>query len=334
MAERESQRQREAKQRFADVFGRASAEYDQAGPHYFTRFGERLTELAGVGPGQTVLDVACGRGASLFPAARHAGPDGHVSGIDLAAGMVAELTADLRQRDVHNADVLLMDAEELAFPTGAFDRVLAGFCLYFFPRLDHALAEMHRVLRPGGILAVSMWGASPPEWRWLDDLVDSYVAAPASSKHAGDPSTPDEEYRALSDPVALRALLRRAGFDDVGVVAEADEFTFAGEDEWWTSLWSTGARVDLEQIEETSGTAGLARLRAEAHAYLQRATCPEGIREVMPVLYLLAAKSPHGGGEPQQGAGRRGSPARADARPDAPGWAQGLRPFLTPRSGT
>jgi ubiquinone/menaquinone biosynthesis C-methylase UbiE len=317
MAERESQGQREAKQRFAGVFGRAAAAYDQAGPHYFTRFGERLTELAGVGPGQAVLDVACGRGASLFPAARHVGPEGHVSGVDLAAGMVAELTADLRRREVHNAEALLMDAEELAFPAGAFDRVLAGFCLYFFPRLDRALAEMHRVLKPGGVLAVSMWGVSPPEWRWLDDLLDSYVAAPAGPKHTGDPSEPDEEDRALSDPVALRALLRRAEFHHVQVVAEADEFTFAGEDEWWASLWSTGARVDLEQIEEASGAAGLARLQAEAHRYLRRATFPEGIREVMPVLYLIAAKSPLGESGPEHGAGRRSSPARS--RHPAPG---------------
>jgi ubiquinone/menaquinone biosynthesis C-methylase UbiE len=311
MAERESQSQREAKQRFAGVFGRAAPAYDQAGPHYFTRFGERLTELAGVGPGQTVLDVACGRGASLFPAARHAGPEGHVSGVDLAAGMVAELKADLRQRDVHNADVLLMDAEELTYPAGAFDRVLAGFCLYFFPRLDRTLAEMHRVLKPGGVLAVSMWGVSSPEWRWLDDLFDSYLAAPAGSRHTGDPAEHDEESRALSDPVALRALLRRAGFDDVRVVAEANEFTFAGEDEWWAALWSTGARVDLEQIEEASGAAGLARLKAEAHRFLQRATSPEGIREVMPVLYLLAAKSPLAESRPEHGAGRRSSSARS-----------------------
>ncbi len=59
-----------------------------------------------------------------------------------------------------NADVRLMDAEQLAFQDAFFDRVLCGFALFFFPDLDRALGEFYRVLKPGGYLAATTWGAT------------------------------------------------------------------------------------------------------------------------------------------------------------------------------
>jgi O-methyltransferase/aklanonic acid methyltransferase len=58
------------KARLSGIFDRASATYGQVGPGYFAHFGERLVERAGLAPGMRVLDVACGRGAVLFPAAQ------------------------------------------------------------------------------------------------------------------------------------------------------------------------------------------------------------------------------------------------------------------------
>ncbi|MBI4192001.1 MAG: methyltransferase domain-containing protein [Betaproteobacteria bacterium] len=58
--------------------------------------GERLVELAQLAPGTSVLDVAAGRGAVLFPAAKRVGARGHVIGIDLSSDMVRETAAEIR----------------------------------------------------------------------------------------------------------------------------------------------------------------------------------------------------------------------------------------------
>lgn len=291
MAQHNAHEDREEKRQVADVFSKIARTYGQVGPGFFTRFGARLTEVADVRPGQTVLDVACGRGASLLPAARRAGPRGEVLGVDLSQGMVDELGRDIRARGLDNADVRLMDAEHLTLPTGAFDHVLAGFCVYFFPHLEQALAEMRRVLKPGGRLTLSTWGTTPLEWRWVDDLIGTYLPeAQAENEAEGQPP--------FADPGEMHALAQSAGLVRIEVVKEAEVFTYADGDEWWDTMWSTAVRDDLDRIEARVGVSGLAELEAKAREHLRAMTEPgaTGIREVMNVLYTRADKPDLDGG--------------------------------------
>jgi len=74
----------------AGVFSRAAATYDTVIP-FFARFGAGLVERAPILPGDRVLDVGCGRGATLLPAAGRVGPTGTVLGVDLAPDMIVLL---------------------------------------------------------------------------------------------------------------------------------------------------------------------------------------------------------------------------------------------------
>ncbi|MGH2351659.1 MAG: class I SAM-dependent methyltransferase [Chloroflexota bacterium] len=68
-------------------------------------------------------------------------------------------------RGVTNAEMRLMDAEALAFEDGSFDRVLCSIAVFWFPHLEQALAEMHRVLRPGGTAAFAFTRGADPRWK-------------------------------------------------------------------------------------------------------------------------------------------------------------------------
>lgn len=70
------------------VFDRAASSYDEVAGAYHDHFGARLVDVVGVGPGDVVLDVGCGRGAILMPAAARVGPGGGVVGVDLSPEMV------------------------------------------------------------------------------------------------------------------------------------------------------------------------------------------------------------------------------------------------------
>lgn len=155
MSQNDSPKAVERKQAVAGIFHRASSTYGQIGPGFFAHFGHRLVVNAGLPLNARVLDVACGRGAVLFPAAEAVGPDGSVIGIDLAEGMVKETTHWAVKRGLSNVAIRQMDAEHLDFPDSSFDSVLCGFALFFFPQLERALAEFRRVLKPGGHIAVS-----------------------------------------------------------------------------------------------------------------------------------------------------------------------------------
>src|ERR1700722_12912605 len=105
------------KQAVAGLFSRTADTYDSVLP-FFKYFGERTVTVAAVASGDHVLDVACGLGASLFPAAKAVGPSGHVTGIDLAPGVIEALQQRIRVGSLTNADAQVMDAEALEFPAG------------------------------------------------------------------------------------------------------------------------------------------------------------------------------------------------------------------------
>ena len=273
------------KSRIAGLFSRAASTYDQVGPRFFTHYGRRLVELAQVSQGASVLDIASGRGASLFPAAERVGPTGRAIGIDLAESMVEEAIHEIRLRGLGNVEARVMDAENLLFPNATFDYVLCGFCLFFFPQLERALSEMRRVLKPNGRIATSTWGKTDEHWQWLDDLLESYLPEP--NLPPDEPNTPVPDFET---PHGMQAIMRAAGFAGATVMAQSHDFTYATEQEWWATQWSHGMRGYLERIEATMGVAGLANVKAEAFEEVQAVKRSDGLHQMLPVLYTLAAR--------------------------------------------
>ena len=114
------------------VFDRVAGTFDSIGPNYFSYFGQKLIEYAGIESGSNVLDVAFGRGASLFPAAQFTGVNGQVVGIDFSHEMVKATAKVVLENEINNIQVLQMDAENLSFKSETFDTVICGLSTAFF----------------------------------------------------------------------------------------------------------------------------------------------------------------------------------------------------------
>jgi SAM-dependent methyltransferase len=131
----------------------AAAEYDSVFvPALFGQWAPIVAEAAGIRAGQRVLDVGCGTGVLAREAEKRTGPSGQVTGVDPSAAMLA-----VAQRLAPAIDWREGVAEALPFPDGSFDAVVSQFGLMFFSDRHQALREMHRVLAPGGRLAVAVW---------------------------------------------------------------------------------------------------------------------------------------------------------------------------------
>ena len=113
------------KGRVTEAFDGLAARYDTDRGGFFGPVSDRLVRAAGLRPGQKVLDVGCGAGACLFAAARAVGPGGHVTGIDLAAGMLARAAATAARLGLGQVRVEAGDAEDPAYQDGSFDAVSA-----------------------------------------------------------------------------------------------------------------------------------------------------------------------------------------------------------------
>ena len=241
------------KEYLSRLYDRAAPTYDQLGPRLFTCFGRRLVGRSGLGSGATVLDLGCGRGACLLPAAERLGSSGRIIGVDLSAAMVERTARELKHLGIANARACQMDADALAFADSSFDLVLCGFVLFLLPDLDRILAEILRVLSPEGVLSASTFGRKlDRRWDVYRRLVRTYRTHLRPSGCAAAP--------ALFGAAQLQAVLSSAGFANVEVLDEEREFHYQDAEEWWAAEWSCGNRALFERLEP----AVLERFKEEA----------------------------------------------------------------------
>ncbi len=275
------------KEFIANLFGRAAPTYDQVGPGFFSHFGRRLVELAQVPAGSRVLDVATGRGAVLFPAAKAAGPDGKIIGIDLSNTMISETKAEIAQRGLDNIEVLRMDAEELEFADGSFDCVFCGLSFFFFPRPDRTLAEMRRVLKLGGRIGLTTFWHDDERWDWLGELFQDYLPPqqPTEDQEPEEESGPD-----FRSHEGMQTFLAEAGFGEISVLGEEPDFIYTSEEDWWKTVWSHGMRSALERIERFSGPDALQAFKRDAFKKMQLVKGPTGFHHMWSVLFTVAIK--------------------------------------------
>lgn len=233
------------------VFTRSASSYERI--RYFPIFGQWLVETAQIPEGAQVLDIACGRGAVLFPAAERVGQRGQVIGIDLAEGMARETGLEIQRRGISQAETRQMDAEQLTFPDSTFDFVLCGFSLQFFPHLEQALSEFHRVLKADGQLAVTTWSDDDSRWDWFEDLRTAYGAVLKLGSQSLD--TPEEIQRWLS----------QAGSGNIQISSTELDMIYPEEGEWWNDQWSLSGRAGLEKLSPEA----LEQFKAEAFAKAQ-----------------------------------------------------------------
>jgi demethylmenaquinone methyltransferase / 2-methoxy-6-polyprenyl-1,4-benzoquinol methylase len=169
----------------------------------------RATVAAVVRPGDRVLDACCGTG-DLAVAALHAG--GHVTGLDFSERMLQRA-----RRKSSEIQWVQGDALSLPFEDGSFDAATVGFGVRNLDDLARGLAELRRVLRPGGRVAIleitRPRGVLAPFYRlWFDGLVPLLgKALPGGSAYTYLPAS----VRRFPGPEELAELLRAAGFGDV-----------------------------------------------------------------------------------------------------------------------
>ena len=202
-----------------------------------------LLKLAEPAPGERVLDVACGTGVVARRAAIAVGQTGSVCGLDLNPGMVGVARAQPAPARSADIEYRVGDGMELPFADGEYDLVTCQQGLQFFPDRACGLAEMYRVLRPGGRVALAMW---------TDAKRSPVISALNESgiRHAGVPVLVAPF--SLSDRREILALLEGAGFTDERVEEHVIDGRFA-QPERFPGMAIAAAFAAIPQLREIDG---------------------------------------------------------------------------------
>jgi SAM-dependent methyltransferase len=216
-----------------------------------------LRRAARPAPGEQVLDVGCGTGATVLPFAEAVGPQGHVTGIDIAEPMLDAARQRVAEQGLTNVTLLLADAQVHALPAARFDLLISRFGVMFFADPVTAFRNLIGALRPGGRLCMAVWVtiAENLHWQIPYEIALRHVGPPAPvSPHAPGPL-------AFSDPDYLRGILDAAGFADIAITptpfnvigrSAAQEAELAGQ------LGPSGRLLDEKQADDATRQAVVA----------------------------------------------------------------------------
>jgi ubiquinone/menaquinone biosynthesis C-methylase UbiE len=277
-------------QQVSEGFADAADGYDSTGTEFFATMGQHLADHAKIPAGAWVLDVGCGKGAVTIPAARAAGPDGHVTGIDLAPGMLAHAGDRARRAGVTNVSFQPGDAEDPGtypgWTAGSFDVILAGNVIQFLPRPAGAAGRWRALLTPGGTIAVSWSLAEDPHWLPVIAAFDTALPGGVTGFAAllrRPPFTSAED---------LEATLAGAGFHTPATVLHDVTMTYRSPGQWWDAARSQGPWAAAWR--HIPGDR-LPAARQQAFALLEPLRAGDGtLTRTLTFACTTARKSPHG----------------------------------------
>jgi ubiquinone/menaquinone biosynthesis C-methylase UbiE len=227
--------------RAACTYGAAADHYGLPSLGFWDRFGLATVSRLPLAAGEAVLDLCCGAGASAIPAARAVGPAGHVLGVDVAAPLLEMARAKAAREGLANIEFHQGDATRTGLAGGSFDAVVCVFGVFFVPDMAAFVAEMWRLVRPGGVLAITTWGqglwepASTCFWESVRAVEPSLFKA----------FNPWDE---ITTPQALADLFVRGGVADSAVVASPGHQHLDSPGQFWDIVLGTGYRATINAL--------------------------------------------------------------------------------------
>lgn len=202
--------------------------WDAAARHYHAGWEAQLRpahctllEMAAIGAGTRVIETACGSGLVTLRLAEAVGPEGHVLATDLSQGMIDVVRSRRDEAQLSTVETARMAAEQLDVADRSFDAAVCALGLMYTPDPAAAVAEMARVVVPGGIVAATVWGERRNcGWAEVFPIVDARVASEVCPL-----------FFSTGAPGALTRMFAQAGLEQLAEARQNDELVFRSERE-------------------------------------------------------------------------------------------------------
>ena len=195
--------------------------------------------IAGLQPGEVVLDLGSGGGIDCFLAARQVGPEGRVIGLDMTPDMIKLARSNAKKMGVTNVDFRFGEMEEMPLPDESVDVIISNCVINLSPDKDAVFGEAFRVLRPGGRLSVSDIVVDGDLPDFIRAQLDAWAGCIAGALDGG----------VYLDKIGA------AGFEQVEVLSR--DASYLGEGDGWDEVQALAAGEDVEEVRKKLDEAGL-----------------------------------------------------------------------------
>ncbi|WP_026615664.1 class I SAM-dependent methyltransferase [Ensifer aridi] len=228
-----------------------AAGYEQLMGRWSQRLATPFIDFAGLADGEKILDVGCGTGSLTFALARAADLS-EIAAIDYSPVFVEEA---IRRNTDPRINIRQADACALPFADGAFDRALALLVLHFVPEAGKAVAEMRRVVRPGGVVAAAVWDhlGGMPGMRMMVDTV-------AALSEGGRQLRARYCFQPMMRPGEMKRTFVEEGLADVTETQLMIRMDYRNFDDYWAPI--AAGEGPLGKYVATLDAAGRARVDA------------------------------------------------------------------------
>ena len=238
------------------IYDEASRDYESAARDFWQYISIRTVDMLDLKPGDRVLDVPCGSGASLVVAGQRVGPSGRVVGVDYAEQMVAVAEEKVRAGGLTNVELAVADMTRLdGLKLEPFDAVVCSLGLFFADDMAALAGSLFELVRHGGRLGVAVFGDHV-----FDPMRQVFVEAVGDLAPQVEVLQP---WRRTEDPSVLGAVLETAGIEPVTIETHDDHLPLRSPDDWWRIVMGSGFRRTVAVLDEP--TARELRRRCDAH---------------------------------------------------------------------
>ena len=211
--------------------------WDSLTMDFLKPWADEIIRMVAPKAGDTALDVAAGTGEPGLTIAKMIG-SGKVIITDLAEGMIVTAREKVEESGFKNVETLACDVSDLPFDDNTFDVISCRFGFMFFPDMNLAASELYRVLKPGGRIAVAVWGK--PEDNFWATAFQSVVAKHLELPHPP-PGAPGL-FR-CAEPTVMKDIFTQTGFKNIAETQIAGPFPFESSAQYWDFMSEVVAPV-------------------------------------------------------------------------------------------
>ena len=231
-----------------------AADYFDAEPlSFWDRYGRGTIVRLNLKPGMNVLDVCCGTGASALPVAAAVGPTGKVIAVDLADSLLELGRVKAEKASLDNVEFRHGDMTAVEFPDDSFDAVVCVFGIFFVPDMETQTAELWRMVKPGGKLAITTWGPNffaPVYEVWQSEI----------QRVRPDLFSSFSPWDRITTPDAVAKLFADAGIPDAQIEPEQGHVSLSTPQDFWIAAMGSGLRWTIDQMGEATAADVRARI--------------------------------------------------------------------------